>query len=132
SLSSGACRVIDKLDGGRLSAGSTTTRREKGGAQHRSWLPTASQPRGSHPLRMWPGRASARTHPWASLRRARSDTTATEGGSMTRIAVVTAFVGLFAAAAFAGPKDQGKNAMIGPQDIGGNATVNNATTAISI
>ena len=51
---------------------------------------------------------------------------------MTRSALATAFVCLLAAAAFAGPKDQGKNSMIGPQDIGGNATVNNATTAISI
>jgi hypothetical protein len=39
---------------------------------------------------------------------------------------------LAAVPALAGPKDQSKQPMIGPQSVAGNATVNNTTTAISI
>jgi hypothetical protein len=38
---------------------------------------------------------------------------------------------LCATPALAGPKDQGKDSLIGPQAIAGNATVDNATTAFS-
>jgi len=38
---------------------------------------------------------------------------------------------LCAAPALAGPKDQSKSGLIGPQALAGNATVNNATTAFS-
>ena len=51
---------------------------------------------------------------------------------MKHICLVTGVAFLVAAPAFAGPKDQGKLAMVGPQAITGNATVNNTTTAISV
>ena len=51
---------------------------------------------------------------------------------MKKIAMATGVAFLIAAPAFAGPKDQGKMSMIGPQSLAGNATVNNSVTAISI
>lgn len=51
---------------------------------------------------------------------------------MKGIALATGVAVLIVAPAFAGPKDQGKQAMIGPQALAGNATVNNTTTAISV
>ncbi len=51
---------------------------------------------------------------------------------MKKIVMATSVAFLMAAPAFAGPKDQGKQAMIGPQTLAGNATVNNTTTAISV
>lgn len=51
---------------------------------------------------------------------------------MRKIATATGVALLLAAPAFAGPKDQGKFSMIGPQALAGNATVDNATTAISV
>lgn len=51
---------------------------------------------------------------------------------MKKIAMATGIAVLLAVPAFAGPKDQGKEAMIGPQALAGNATVSNTTTAISM
>lgn len=51
---------------------------------------------------------------------------------MKKIVMATAIAFLMTAPAFAGPKDQGKFSMVGPQGLAGNATVNNTTTAISV
>lgn len=50
---------------------------------------------------------------------------------MKKLLVATACAALCAGPALAGPKDQTKAPLIGPQAIGGNATVNNTTTAFS-
>ena len=47
---------------------------------------------------------------------------------MRKLAIATAVATLCVTPAFAGPKDQTKDSLIGPQAIAGNATVNNATT----
>jgi len=50
---------------------------------------------------------------------------------MKRFFALAAMAALCAAPALAGPKDQSKSGLIGPQALAGNATVNNATTAFS-
>ncbi len=50
---------------------------------------------------------------------------------MKRLFALTAMAALCAAPALAGPKDQSKSGLIGPQALTGNATVNNTTTAFS-
>ena len=50
---------------------------------------------------------------------------------MRKIVIISAIAVACAAPALAGPKDQGKEAMVGPQALTGNATVNNQTTAAS-
>jgi len=47
---------------------------------------------------------------------------------MRKMLIATGVALLCAAPAFAGPKDQTKDTLIGPQGLAGNATVNNATT----
>lgn len=51
---------------------------------------------------------------------------------MRKIIIATAAAALCVTPAFAGPKDQTKDSLIGPQAIAGNATVNNATTAFTM
>jgi hypothetical protein len=50
---------------------------------------------------------------------------------MRKLIIATAVATLCVSPAFAGPKDQTKDSLIGPQAIAGNVTVNNATTAFS-
>jgi hypothetical protein len=51
---------------------------------------------------------------------------------MRKMLIATGVAVLCVSPAFAGPKDQTKDSLIGPQAISGNATVNNATTAFTM
>jgi hypothetical protein len=51
---------------------------------------------------------------------------------MKKLLVATAIATLCVSPAFAGPKDQTKDSLIGPQALNGNATVNNATTSFTM
>jgi hypothetical protein len=55
-----------------------------------------------------------------------------KGAKMRKIVIISALAVAVAAPAFAGPKDQIKQALIGADAIAGNATVNNATTSFSM
>lgn len=56
----------------------------------------------------------------------------TKGAKMRKTLLIGALAVAVAAPAWAGPKDQIKQSLIGVDAIGGNATVNNATTAFSM